>query len=274
MFFLEAIVLGVVQGLTEFLPISSSAHLTLLPKIFGWEAELLNSLAFDVALHFGTLLAVVVYFWKDLKTILGAWILSLYQPGMRSDKNVRLGWFIIIGTIPAVIAALVLKESIETTFRAPWIIGAWLVGFGLVMAGAEAATRKEREVGSMKWGEALFVGFAQALALMPGVSRSGSTIAAGMLLRFRRDEAARFSFLLGMPAIFGAVVFNLPDLAAAAIDQSLVTLLVGMLAAAVTGYGCIKFLLAYLRKRTLYIFVVYRVVLGIGIIIWALRAGH
>lgn len=271
MYFFEAIILGVVQGLTEFLPISSSAHLTLLPQLFGWDAALLNSLAFDVALHFGTLLAVIIYFWHDLIQVVQAWTRSLVQPAKRSDPNARLGWYIILGTLPAVIAALLFKESIETTFRTPWIVGIWLIGFGLVMALVEAIARRERDMKSMHWGEALVVGVAQALALMPGVSRSGSTIIAGMLMKFKRAEAARFAFLLSVPAIVGAVVFNLKDLAAVAVEHSWLTLFIGATAAAMTGYGCIKFLLAYLKERTLYIFVIYRVILGVIIILWSLK---
>ncbi|MCK5243228.1 undecaprenyl-diphosphate phosphatase [bacterium] len=270
MIFLQAMVLGVVQGLTEFLPISSSAHLTLIPELFGWEAPLMHSLSFDVALHSGTLLAVVIYFRKDILKMCQAFVRSWWDQQIRQAPETKLAWWIIIGTVPAVVAALLFKSAIETVFRAPLLVAIWLIVFGLVMALAEKYSRQERSISEMRFWDAAFIGAAQALALMPGVSRSGSTITAGLCLKLKRAQAARFAFLLSIPAILGAMVFQLKALIGMALEQSWGVLLLGTAAAALSGYACIKFLLAYLQKQTLYLFVIYRVILGLVVIGWVI----
>jgi len=267
---IEAIILGLVQGLTEFLPISSSAHLTLLPQMVGWNTPLLNSLAFDVALHFGTLIAVLIYFRNDIFKMVSTFTCSLWDYNAGREPDAKLAWYIILGTLPAVIMAVFFKHAIEGVLRTPLVVAGWLIIFGLIMAMAEAFTRKVRTVRDMKVRDAVFIGLAQALALMPGVSRSGSTITAGLLLGFKRGEAARFAFLLSIPAILGATVFHLQELLEVALDQLALTLLVGTIAAAISGYACIKFLLAYLQKGALYIFVFYRLALGVFVIGWVL----
>jgi undecaprenyl-diphosphatase len=259
MLFLQAIVLGVIQGVTEFLPISSSAHLTLVPQLFGWEAPLMHSLAFDVALHFGTLLAVVIFFWHDLVSMGRSFVRSWWDPQARKAPETRLAWWIIIGTVPAVLVAILFKSSIESVFRTPMLIAIWLIVFGLVMALAEKISQQERTVSE--------IGLKDAV-LMPGVSRAGSTITAGLCLKMKRAHAARFAFLLSIPAIVGATVFQLKDLIGVAIEHSFGVLLLGTGVAAISGYVCIKFLLAYLQKQTLYLFVWYRVVLGLVVIGW------
>ncbi|MCK5219219.1 undecaprenyl-diphosphatase UppP [bacterium] len=268
MFIWEAILLGIVQGLTEFLPISSSAHLILIPKMLGWEAPLLNSLTFNVALHLGTLLAVGIYFRKELAELARAAVRAGWKRDPWGEPKARLVWFIVLGTVPAVIAGLTMEDKVAGTFRSPAVIAVCLIGVSLIMGIAERWTVKCREMESMKLGDVLLIGLAQALALMPGVSRSGITIAAGLALRFKREEAARFSFLLGIPVIFGAAVFELKKLAGLGLDQSAITLLAGMLTAALAGYAGIKFLLAYLRYRTLYVFIIYRLILGAAVLIW------
>ncbi len=275
MFLAEAAILGIVQGITEFLPISSSAHLTLLPPLLGWNARLLNSLVFDVALHAGTLLAVLAYFRQDVLKLARAFGRSLIRPRSLHEPEAKLAWQIILATLPAVLFALLFREQIETLFRSPVWVGGCLVGFGLLLAVAERWTRKRRDIGEMRLADALLIGCAQALSLMPGVSRSGITITAGLAMNFKRDEAARFAFLLSIPAILGALVFQMGSLLQTAWDQGAFTLLVGTLCAGISGYVCIKFLLAYLKTRTLYIFVIYRVVVGLLILGWALtgRAG-
>lgn len=275
MFLAEATLLGLVQGLTEFLPVSSSAHLTLLPLVLGWNARLLNSLVFDVALHAGTLIAVLTYFRQDVVRLGRAFGRSLIRPQARQEPEAKLAWLIVVATLPAVLFALLFREQIETLFRSPLWVAGCLVGFGLLMAVAERWTRKRRDTGDLRLADALLIGCAQAISLMPGVSRSGITITAGLFLKFKREEAARFAFLLSIPAILGALVFQMGPLFRTVWEQGVVTLLAGTLAAGISGYLCIKFLLAYLRTRTLYIFVIYRVAVGLLILGWVLvnRAG-
>lgn len=265
---LEALILGIVQGLTEFLPISSSAHLTMVPKLFQWKGILLNSLYFDVALHGGTLLAVVIYFWKELGLIIKKFIYGIVQQRPFEDEHAKLGWLIIIGTIPIVIIALAFKELIESAFRHPVMVASMLILFGLVMAWSEKAAKTQREIGTMNWKEALTIGVAQSLALMPGVSRSGITISSGLFLGFKRDEAAHYAFLLSIPSIIGATIFAVRDFIKLTETTSWVTMAIGTIAAAVAGYFCISFLLAFLKKRSLGVFVVYRVVFGLLVLGW------
>jgi undecaprenyl-diphosphatase len=268
--FWEALALGALQGLTEFLPISSSAHLALLPWFFGWTSPLLNSLAFDVALHLGTLLAVVLYFWRDIWVMLRAWVRGLAQADPWSDPASRLAWFIILATIPAVLAGLSLGSKLEIMFRAPAAIAGWLIAAGLLLAAAEHWSAKAKTLADMNWLQALGVGVAQALALLPGVSRSGVSISAGLLLGFRREDAARFSFLLALPAVAGACILKFPDLIRAG-HQDLPVILAGIVVSALVGWACIAGLLAYLRRRSLYVFVWYRLALGAAVLIWVLK---
>ncbi len=237
--------------------------------MLGWKAPLLNSLTFNVALHLGTLLAVVVYFRGELVEMVRAAVRAGLKGDPWGEPKARLAWFIMLGTVPAVIAGLTLEDKVEGVFRSPTVIAGCLIGVSLIMGIAEYWAVKHREIVTMKLGDALLIGLAQALALMPGVSRSGITIAAGLALRFKHAEAARFSFLLGIPVILGAAVFELKKLAGLVLDQSVVTLIVGMLAAALAGYAGIKFLLAYLRCRTLYVFIIYRLILGTVVLCWA-----
>ncbi len=268
MIILESILLGLIQGLTEFLPVSSSAHLTLIPQLLHWKAPLLHSLAFDVALHFGTLVAVVLYFRKDLALMISRALRGLMAKRPFEDEHARLGWWIVLGTIPAVIAALLFQDSIETVFRHPPRVAVMLIGFGLIMGLTEWVAKQKQTVRDMSWLQALVIGVAQALALMPGVSRSGATISAGLALDFKRGEAARFAFLLSIPAILGATVFAFKDMVAAAVDTSWLALVLGTVAAAVSGYACIAFLLAFLQKRSLWVFVFYRIVFGALVLFW------
>ncbi len=265
---IESILLGLIQGLTEFLPVSSSAHLTLVPQLLHWENPLLHSLAFDVALHFGTLIAVVVYFRKDLALMIERALRGLLNKRPLADEYARLGWWIVLGTIPAVVAALLFKDSIETIFRQPPRVAVMLIGFGLIMGLAEWLARQKQALLQMSWLQALVIGVAQALALMPGVSRSGATISAGLVMGFKRGEAARFAFLLSIPAILGATVFALKDMLTMARDSSWLSMLLGTAAAAVAGYACIAFLLAFLQKRSLWIFVFYRIIFGALVLFW------
>lgn len=265
----EALILGVIQGLTEFLPISSSAHLALLPQLLGWQAELLHSLSFDVALHFGTLVAVVAYFRRDLINIAKEMINGMIKGKPWQEDQAKLGWLIIVATLPVVAIALSCKNWIETVFRHPISVAVMLILFGLVMAWADQRLRQQqRSLGSMTWKEGLMIGLAQSLALMPGVSRSGITISAGLFLGFSREQSARFAFLLSLPSIIGATLFTLRELITMTTGYAWTAMLVGTGMAAVVGYGCIAFLLAFLKKQSLIIFVVYRIGLGLFIISW------
>ena len=274
----QAIVLAVVQGLTEFLPISSSAHLALVPWVAGWKISLDADaqLAFEVALHAGTLVAVLMYFLRD-------WVeLALAGFGIRSsaamtDEDLawkrRMFWFLVAGTIPGGAAGLLFEKFIEERLGQPVPIAAAMILVGLVMWWADRTARLEGHMKQVKLGDALAVGVAQAFALFPGVSRSGSTIIAGLWRGMTRETAARFSFLLSTPIIAGAALKELPKLIhahrAGTLDMSVSTLLIAIAVSGLVGYAVIAFFLRYLQTRTLKVFVVYRVVVGILILLLA-----
>lgn len=259
----EAVTLGVVQGLTEFLPISSTAHLALVPWLFGWKDP---GLTFDISLHIGTLVAVIVYFRDDLRHMTIAWFKSLRRRD-KADPYQNLAWLVVWGSVPAVIAGVLLDDLVETTFRSPYVIAAMLIGVGLLIAVAERLTAKTRTWQEMTLKDALLIGVAQACALIPGTSRSGSTITMGLFLGMQRADAARFSFLLGFPVILGSIVFKLKDVASDPALAAMVPMMgVGILASAVSGYFCIAYLLRFLATQTMTVFVVYRVLLGLAII--------
>lgn len=269
---IQAIILGIVQGVAEFAPISSSAHLIIVPWLFGWNSPLLSGLAFDVALHLGTLAAVVIYFWSDLWNLLRAGFASIFQFKIGDDPNRKLAWLIVIATIPAVIAGFFLEGTINEIFHPAGIdvsaaimlaIAAMLAGFGVIMYVADRLARHERPLTGIRLLDAILIGLAQTLALFPGVSRSGATITAGLALGFKRDVAARFSFLLSVPVTLGAGLKGLYDLLGSWQDGALgstdlMVVAIGVLAAGISGYLCIHFLLRYLRTRSISIFVIYR----------------
>jgi undecaprenyl-diphosphatase len=264
----EAIVLGVIQGLTEFLPISSSAHLTVLPQMFHWETPWLNSLSFDVALHLGTFLALMGYFWKDVWMLGRAWLTKGWTMQGFQDPQAKLAWWVILATIPAVAIALPFENKIETIFREPALIAVCLIGAGLVLGWAEYVSRKQKTQAGMTLGHALVIGCAQILALIPGVSRSGITITAGLFAGFNRETAARFSFLLAIPITGGACLHKFKDLLQLSPGPETTATLAGIVTSAVVGWLCIHFLLAYLRQSSLYIFVIYRICFGAAILSW------
>jgi undecaprenyl-diphosphatase len=255
---IQAIVLGVVQGLTEFLPISSSGHLRIVPALFGWDDP---GAAFTAVIQLGTMAAVLLYFRADLWRIASAWLRSLRDRSMRDDLDARMGWYIILGTIPIGILGLAFKDPIETKFRNLELIGTTLIVFGFVMLAAEAVSRRDRALREITRRDGLVIGFAQALALVPGVSRSGATISAGLLLNFDRAAAARYSFLLSVPAVVLSGLFELRHAGEGNLpigDTALATVI-----AFVAGYASIAFLLRYLARHTIVVFVAYRVVLGV-----------
>ncbi len=262
---LQAIVIGVVQGLTEFLPVSSSAHLILLPQLLGWDDAFLNSPAFAVMLHMGTLAALLVYFWRDLLRYAAAGLAALRERRVGDNPDRRLAVLLATSVVPAAIVGVALEGFVDSFFRQNLLVvaGLLVVG-GLILFVAERAARHEREMHQLRVPDALAIGLAQALALFPGISRSGITIAAGLFLGLRRADAARFAFLLGTPTIAGAGLWKMREmLAGSAGVFDPVVLLAGMLSSAVAGLAAIALLLAFLRRYSTDVFVAYRIGLAV-----------
>jgi undecaprenyl-diphosphatase len=279
--FLKAIVLGVVQGLTEFMPVSSSAHLIIVPWLFDWDTPALNSLWFDVALHLGTLAAVIIYFAQDLIGLVRAGLSSIVERRIEPFFERKLAWMISIATIPAGIAGLLVEDSVESIFHTPGVdvapqvmlmIAFMLAALGGALFLAERLARHIVPLEKISWRQAIAIGVAQMLALFPGVSRSGSTITAGLALGLRREAAARFSFLLSTPITFGAGVKSLlsiaQDIQAGTLGQAdLALFAAGVAAAGISGYLCIHFLLRFLRRYSTGVFIYYRWALAILIVV-------
>ncbi len=262
---LQAIVEGVVQGLTEFLPISSTAHLRIVPAMLGWPDP---GAAFTAVVQLGTMAAVLLYFRGELWQIARAWLAGLRDPEQRRTLDSRLGWYIILGTAPVAVLGLAFKNPIENQFRNLYLVGAALIVFGLVMAFVDETSKRERKIDSLDAGDGAFIGVAQALALIPGVSRSGATISAGLWRGLDRPAAARYSFLLSVPAVVLSGLFELRHVGGAGGAPIGATVLATILAF-VVGYASIAFLLRYLARHTLGVFVAYRVVLGTLVIVLA-----
>jgi undecaprenyl-diphosphatase len=254
----QAIVLGIIQGLTEFLPISSTAHLRIAPALFGWPDA---GADFTAVIQLGTLLAVILFFLRDLSGM----VTALADPKRRHGPEARMVLYLVAGTVPIGIAGVLLRHLVEGPLRTLAVIGTSLIVVGLVMALVERLARHERAMDSLTLRDALLIGLGQTLALVPGVSRSGITLAVGMAIGLRRDAAARFSFLLSIPAVAAAAVFELPKLLHNH-DVGISALLTGLVAAGVSGYLCIRWLLRFLRTRTTYSFVIYRVALGLSLL--------
>ena len=270
MTFLQAVILGIVQGLTEFIPVSSSGHLVLVPHFLGWEFSRSQAFIFDVLVQWGTLLAVFIYFWNDLTAIATAFVRGLVQGKPLADPDSRMGWYLIVATLPAVAAGLFCKDLIEHAFASPRMTGVFLIGTAILLVVAETVGHRNRSMEKVNWKDGLWIGFSQVLALLPGISRSGATIAGGMTRHLDRSSAARFSFLMSVPVMLGAGLLALKDLAdLPAADDFLLPLLVGFLVAMVSGYIAIRWLIAYLGKHSLYVFAVYCLVLGLIVIFTA-----
>jgi len=262
---LQAALLALVQGLTEFLPISSSAHLALAPWLLGWKDQ---GLAFDIALHFGTLLAVVLYFFRDWMQIVAQGFGVRWGGDPELDRHPRLLWLLALATVPVGVAGLLFEDKAETVLRKPLIIGGMLIGVGIVMYIADSIGRQKKRIGEVSLTDALWVGAAQALAIVPGTSRSGITIAAGLFRGMDRPSAARFSFLLSTPAVFAAAVKAFYDLhkhggIPAGMGPAFA---LGIAFSAIAGCLAIAMLLRYLRVNSLRIFVYYRVIFGIIVV--------
>lgn len=262
----QAVAFGIVQGLGEFLPISSSAHLILLPWLLGWEDP---GLAFDVALHLGTLIALAAYFWRDLLQLARALLLSIIERKVGGDPERRLAWGIAIGSAPGAAAGFLLEHYAETAFRAPALIAWTLMVMGVILFVADRFCPRRKRLHELALADAFLIGVGQALAIVPGVSRSGATITAARTLGATREAAARFSFLLSAPIVFGAGLLKAPDMLAGGLDAPLA---VGVLSSAVVGYLAIRYLLIYVRTRDYRIFVYYR--LAVGLTVLALLAGR
>jgi len=257
----QALVLGVVQGLGEFLPISSSAHLVLVPWIMGWAY---SGITFDVALHMGTLVSVVAFFGKDWLAI----IANALKHGFKSEG--LLFWCILVATIPGAAAGYFLEEQAETVFRTPLLIGVMLIVMGIVLYWVDKKAKTRKDIKGLSLADSLLVGFSQALAIIPGVSRSGATMTAARALGFTRKEAARFSFLLATPIIIGAGLYKIKDIAPGDINVAFIT---GVISSAVVGFIAIAFLLRYVAERSFAVFAWYRMVLGLSVIILSLARG-
>jgi len=265
----EAIMLGILQGLTEFLPISSSGHLILAQWATGWTGELMNNLTFDVALHVGTLVAVLSYFWQDWLRLGNA--CTRVVRGSAPDYEARLVWYLALATIPAAVIGMRYEQIVETLFRNPLLVAAALVAGSLAMWLADRYSRQEHRLAAMTLHHAFIIGVAQALALVPGISRSGITISAGLAGGYKREDAARFSFLLSTPIIAGAAVMKLKRVSLHS-DEATVGFVLGTLCSAVVGYLAIRFLIRYLERHSMNIFVWYRLGLAAGVLtLWLVR---
>ncbi len=267
MTYLQAIVLGIVQGLTEFIPVSSSGHLVLVPHLLGWQFSHAQAFVFDVLVQWGTLLAVFIYFRRDLLVISLAFARGIVDGRPFADPDARMGWYLVLATLPAVVAGLAAKDLIESAFASPRATGFFLLCTAMLLVIAEKVGHRNRTMEKITWFDALWIGCSQVLALLPGISRSGATIAGGMTRHLDRPSAARFSFLMSVPVMVGAGVLALRDLVALpAAESFLLPLLAGFLAALVSGYIAIRWLLAFLSNHSLYGFAVYCVLLGLVVL--------
>ncbi|MGY0006684.1 undecaprenyl-diphosphate phosphatase [Micromonospora sp. I033] len=263
MTWVEAIVLGIVQGLTEFLPVSSSGHLRITSEIF-FDRD--AGASFTAVTQLGTEAAVLIYFFKDIWRIVRTWILGLTDRSVRSSLDYRMGWYVIVGTIPIGIFGLLFKDQIRTAGRNLWLVSTTLIIGAIVLAFAEYWGRQTRTLENFRMRDGVIMGFAQAAALVPGVSRSGGTLSAGLLLNLTRETAARYSFLLAIPAVVISGVFSIPDVfepsAPGTSAPSVAQMVVATVIAFGIGYAAIAWLLRYVAHHTLYLFVLYRVALG------------
>ncbi len=263
---IQAVVLGIVQGLTEFLPISSTAHLRIIPYLLDWQDP---GTEFSAVIQLGTLMAVMLYFWNEIVSLSRAAMVSLWNRNLFETTDSKLAWSIAAGTIPVVVIGLGFKDIIKTDARELWLVGNALIILAIGLYAAERLSKSNRQIGQLNFLQIQLIGIIQALALIPGCSRSGSTIMGGLIVGLKREEAARFSFLLGIPAIFGSGMYELSELLKSGINsRDYLNLIVGIFASFVVGYFSIEFLLRFLRMHGTLVFVIYRIVLGTGVLIF------
>lgn len=260
---LQALVLGISQGLTEFLPISSTAHTLIVSKLLGWPDP---GAAFTAVTQIGTELAVVIYFRHDITRILKAWFGSLINSDKRADPDAKMGWYVIIGTLPIGIAGILFKSSIETTARNLWLVAGALIVMGVLLGVADRFAKHSKSESDLNTRNAILFGLGQALALIPGVSRSGATITAGLAMGYKRDVAARYSFLLAIPAVFASAALTAGEISSDSFVNWPATI-VATVVAFIVGYLVIAGLMKYLQTRTFLPFVIYRVALGLLLMI-------
>jgi undecaprenyl-diphosphatase len=263
---LQSIFLGFLQGLTEFLPISSSAHIRVFPALFGWEDP---GAAFTAVIQLGTEAAVLIYFRRDLWQIGITWLASLRRAELRSELNAKMGWYLIAATIPIAILGFAFQDQIETAARNLWLVGSMLIIFAIVLGAADRVGSRRRTVGDLSFRDGILIGFAQSLALIPGVSRSGATISAGLFLGLQRADAARFSFLLAVPAVVLSGFFQLYKILTGeeAVGEPLVNIAVATVVSFFVGYAVIAWFLRYLTRNSFALFVGYRLIFGTGVLV-------
>jgi undecaprenyl-diphosphatase len=260
---LEAIVLGLVQGITEFLPISSSAHIFVVSQLLGWQDP---GAAFTAVSQIGTELAVIVFFRRDIARIISAWAQSLFKPALRSGIDARMGWYIIVGTIPIAVIGLIFSHQIETAARNLWLVSGTLIGFGIILGVADALGRHRLALANLNAKDGILFGLGQALALIPGVSRSGATISTGLMLGYTREAAARYAFLLAIPAVVASGLYEATKIGSDPTVEWGPTILATVIAF-VTGFAVIAWLLRWVSTRSYLPFVIYRIALGLLLII-------
>ena len=268
----QSIIFGIIQGLTEFLPISSTAHLRIVPALLGWNDP---GAAFTAVIQFGTLVAVFIYFRKDISTITGSVIKSIQTRNMSYNRDSLLGWMIAFGTIPIVFFGLLFKKNIETNLRSLYVISASMIILAVVLMIAEAIVKKrtalnvkQKSLDDISWRDAMLIGCAQAIALIPGSSRSGTTITGGLFVGLNRETAARFSFLLSLPSVFAAGLLELVKERHKLFSSTIgiENILVATIVSGIVGYASIAFLLNYLKNHSTYIFIIYRIIVGFGLL--------
>ncbi|WP_410790946.1 undecaprenyl-diphosphate phosphatase [Kribbella sp. C-35] len=261
----DSIILGIVEGLTEFLPVSSTGHLTIVSKMLGLKIDDPSITGFTAVIQIGAIAAVVLYFWKDIKRIAIAWVRGLAKPEYRGEFDHRMGWYVIVGSLPIVIVGFLARDLISGPLRSLWWVAGALIGWSVVMVAAERLSSKSRPLTRITLIDAVVMGVVQCLALIPGVSRSGATISAGLFCGLDRVAATRIAFLLGIPALVGAGIYELKD--ALNGDVGVVPLIVGTVVSFVVAYASVAWLLRFVAKHSTEIFAFYRVLLGIVLII-------
>jgi undecaprenyl-diphosphatase len=261
-----AIVLGIVEGLTEFLPVSSTGHLTIVSGLLGYDISDDSVTAFTAVIQVGAIIAVIIYFWKDIVRLLTAWVRGIVSKPARQDPNYRMAWLVILGSIPIVIAGVLGRHLVSGPLRSLWVVAVALIVWSVVMVLAERVSTRERPEQSLTWVDALIIGVAQCIALIPGVSRSGATISAGLFRNLDRVAATRLSFLLGIPALVGAGIYELPD-AVKGGGIGWAPTLIATVVSFVVAYASVAWLLKFVARHGLLSFVWYRVALGVVLII-------